>query len=369
MDWICANCGKKIFDRSKIRKGLCLDCYKKIEQPGLTLTELKVNICPICFSYKIKDKWVRPKNNDFEAVLKEAIPVYFERVIITKKTNLEGKVIPHTDAIIQKSKSVFSVPVTIIIEKQQSEGKTELNQFDSEIKINLIVCDNCTKVNRGSYEAVIQIRAKKRKISDGEKKDILNFIDTQLDKTILVDRRRVITKIKENKSGLDIYIVSSKIAKILATGIVNNFGCILKESKKLAGRNKSGKTIYRTAYSLRLPIFRINDIIQDNDRYYLIIGFSKGRVSVLDVSTNTRSMLPLAEAWKTEEIIPREYFSKFIVVAVESDIVDLLNLDNYRTVIVNKPVWKLTEGQEVEGFITDEDKVIIIPRKEQEITQ
>jgi len=60
-----------------------------------------------------------------------------------------------------------------------------------------------------------------------------------------------ISKVKELREGIDIYVGSAKVGKQISKRIVREFGGTFSESAKLVG-HKDGKNQYRISYAVRL---------------------------------------------------------------------------------------------------------------------
>jgi nonsense-mediated mRNA decay protein 3 len=69
--------------------------------------------------------------------------------------------------------------------------------------------------------------------------------------------------------GLDFYLGSSSLGKLVSRALSQAFGGTIKESHKLVGR-KEGKDVYRTTYSVRLSDFRIGDFVRVDKQVFQV---------------------------------------------------------------------------------------------------
>lgn len=361
MDWMCSRCGKKIIRKEDYHSGLCFDCLKASVKPPTIPSEIDITACPICYRYKNRDRWVAPSSDDHNLAVTDMIIDAVGRLISDSREKLDFKVIPRIEEADSSLKSIVTVPVSIILRRELFDDKTVINQLSIKAHIHSGVCGNCSKISRGSYEAIVQIRVKGRKLEKNEADRILGFIDNRIRKISVFGKAQFITKIKETRFGVDLYFSSNNAAKKVSSDVVDEFGCMHKESNKLVGRNKSGKLTYRVVYSLRLPPFRLGDVFRTGGKYYLIENISGGRVYLLDIAQNQETAIPIAEAWRVDTVIPKETFNRFLIVAVEDTIVDLMNIETYETISVDKPAWEVKAGSEVVGFPQENKGFIIIP--------
>jgi nonsense-mediated mRNA decay protein 3 len=113
-----------------------------------------------------------------------------------------------------------------------------------DIKFSDQLCDSCSKINSGYFEAKLQIRG------PGDKLDEALNISRRIieksggDKEFASDVERV-------KNGFDIFIGSNSLAKKMARKIASEFDTERKDSKTLHGE-KDGQRIYRSTYLVRI---------------------------------------------------------------------------------------------------------------------
>ncbi len=361
MDWICSRCGKRIFKREDYHAGFCIDCYMEEHPPPSIPTNLEVSVCPRCSRYKVKDKWIASKLTDFSNIIFEAAYNEISKVLHYGVNIIEVKPIQRLEDVgLQDFES--QIPVTVSISHKDPEGRNIIIQQTAFLTVHRIICPECARSHREAYEAIIQIRAKNRVVDAQEQLKILNYIQGLVQKTRAGLLEHSLTKVKQVHSGVDLYFSSNSLAKKISNYIVSEFGCFHKSSEKISGRDKSGRTRFKVVYSLRLPDFRPGDIIEWNGRNYLLESISGGKAHIIDILTDQKTSIPLAEAWRTTSIIKKESFIKFLIISVEDNTVELMDSKTYEVFTVNKPAWLVKTGMEVYGFISKKGVISLIPR-------
>lgn len=204
MKQICIICGAEVF-----KENLCELHF--IEKNKLFEIPEKVNLkyCTNCGAY-YDNRWVK---DDLENIIKSKI-----------KTN---------NRILRKEVDVKNNYAMFICKgyiKPSKKIKEETKRI--EIKIEKRKCDNCIKLLSGYYQAVFQIRGKR-------KEKILKHL-----MNLLGSNEIILEKIKE---GYDIKFIDKKKASKIS-GLLKGFS--IKKSYKLI-TEKKGKKLYRNYYAIR----------------------------------------------------------------------------------------------------------------------
>jgi nonsense-mediated mRNA decay protein 3 len=195
---------------------------------------MDLNVCPKCNAVKIGSKWY--SQDMFESAI--------HRTVI---------------ANIEKSENITDFDCKLSVEKsyEQCAVKAEINfsigkisatrLLCTKIRLKRISCDMCSKFYGGYYEAIVQIRATRRKLGTDEIIDIENFVDAQLACTKDV----FVSKHEYRDGGIDLYLSDKRFAKALAQKLSKKLGATFKQSAKLHTR-KCGKNVYRMTYLVRI---------------------------------------------------------------------------------------------------------------------
>ena len=114
--------------------------------------------------------------------------------------------------------------------KKQKEESHEI-----KLKVNKIVCPDCSRKFGDYYESILQLR--------GKPDAMMDFLSDKL-----ADRN--IYKVENVKNGIDIYLDDSHVAENMSKLLKKRFNAKVKKSFRLVTR-KQGKDIYRTTFVVR----------------------------------------------------------------------------------------------------------------------
>jgi nonsense-mediated mRNA decay protein 3 len=210
MDMICPKCGAK---NSEIQfmGPFCVNCYEisiKLPKPS----EAKFTKCKRCGKMLFKGEW---QAFDISKVVKN----------LFKKSKGEFDSVDYDP---DRQKLVF---------KAIRGGTEKIVENPFPIEINVNICPDCSRMSGGYFEAIVQLR--------GDNRERLKQYGESLQKRL--KEKTFVTKVDENKDGIDLYIGDSKV--VLKDLNERHIPCVI--SRKLFGK-KEGKLIYRTTYLIRL---------------------------------------------------------------------------------------------------------------------
>jgi len=238
----CILCGKTT---DELIESICVDCYKN-EKSILHLPEkLTGEICKHCHARKSHGKWVEPRYDPEDAIVKAAAEALNDSI----KTDLgEAEVNTSTGAVKKSSDKLFIVPFEVTVRgtkdgvELESTGSTSAN-------IRVGICDDCTRMRGGYFEAVLQVRGEDG-LNKEVKKNVSELIADSLGSSY--GKRAFVSKVEELKEGVDFYFGSAKLARKVSKVFKDKFGATVTESPKLVGR-KNGKDLYRSNIAVRIP--------------------------------------------------------------------------------------------------------------------
>ncbi|MFW9900810.1 MAG: NMD3-related protein [Candidatus Thorarchaeota archaeon] len=279
----CAICGKELVQHDP-HFGMCLSCFLK-EHPLFEVPDrLSINICLDCGSYSKKDVWIEPVNNELFSIIEEAVQKFLLKPKI-EDINFSISIIE--ESFIFSSKDLLkSLDVEILgILKENSNIKH--NQIIS-LNLNHMLCKNCTNLRGGTYFiAIIQLRVKNEEEFDLIKEvleEINNYVETVFEK----DHRHYISKIEDQKYGVDLYLSTNELMNHLIKLLKSRYNFILKRTKKLVGRDsQKGRNLYRQKTLIKFLPVRNKDVIIIGDEYYSVDNIMKNKV-ILRGENNTK---------------------------------------------------------------------------------
>ena len=275
----CPKCGKEDVE---LFKCLCKSCF--IEEFRLISLPDKIEftICVKCGSTLKRGKWKNPGLHEEEIIYHTV----FDAITVDDLVeNLDIGV-----EIITIRGSIFEC---IVHASGSVMGETIKQEYAVEVKKNKTICPDCSKYDSGYYEAVIQLRADERTPSKDEIETIDKIIIARIKKLSEKNMMAYITNRMVLKEGVDYYVGSYKVALNLVNSIKEVFGGVVKESPKIAGRNKStGKDLYRIWISLRLAKFHKGDFIEYEGNLGQITGLNGKRIAFKELdSPQTSSVM------------------------------------------------------------------------------
>ncbi|MBY8981839.1 MAG: hypothetical protein KGD57_02755 [Candidatus Lokiarchaeota archaeon] len=272
----CAICGKEIDDFSP-HFGMCYKCYLE-EHPLFELpNRFSFTVCLDCLNYRKKEEWFESNNREMNQIIKNAI----QRFILknySKKKNIDFKISFYENTSEYSSKNLLK-SINVKVNGTLIENPNINYSQDILIIINYELCKNCVNLRGGLYFlSIIQLRAfNEQKLDFIEKilKEIENFVEN----LFIKEPRHYISKIVDQKNGIDLYLSTNELMKYIISFLRNSYHFILKRSKKLVGRNiQRGKNIFRLKSLIKFLPFEKKDIILINNEKFKIYTILKNKV-------------------------------------------------------------------------------------------
>jgi len=204
---VCPKCGKNS-DESEFFEAFCISCYHfSFRLPKGYVVER----CNRCGRMRLLGEWQQYNHRKIEAHIESKCRGDYKSCVYS----LESR--------------VFS------FEFVKGENKITLKQ-DWEPETRNAICEDCSRLSSGYFEAIIQIRGAHVNVQSKAKKLLA-----------ALQKKTFIPRMEDMHGGLDIYAGSSKaVSAVLAES-----GLKPAVSRKLFGR-KEGKLIYRTTYAIRV---------------------------------------------------------------------------------------------------------------------
>ncbi len=198
---LCPKCGRS--DKEvKFEGNFCIDCYIEMNKPQLP-SKITIYICRECGASRVRS-W-------------------------------EDLDIEESAAQLLKDKKLGKPTVNRMGDYFYIKYPKIDHEFKVRIREKSSLCDQCAKRAAGYYEAIIQLRdsyAKREK-----------FIDKLIR---MLEKATFITKIVEDKKGLDIYVGDKTITR----SILSALKLKPKVTHTLYGV-KDGRRVYRTTFLIR----------------------------------------------------------------------------------------------------------------------
>jgi len=345
---LCVECGR---EKDIFRDGVCLECYLKHHNFSYGPAFIDIPICTHCGALKYKNTWM---NDPLEIVLRRWIKHFFsierelKNVSIEVECDLEKEEIP--------------CEITIIGSIDDIEVREKHNV---SVRLKRTVCDVCSRRFGGYHEAILQLRAYHRRLSDIEKEDLKAFVEEMVyNMQEKGNRKLFITDIGEEHGGLDFYLSDKQSAHAIIKKMQEHFGGELKTSSKNIGV-RDGRRVYRMTYLLRLFPFKKGDFINLNGTLYMVLSFSKNQVHTIELSRWEKYSFTSKDVIDSTLNEGRYTIKEMIVVNQIEDEIQVMDPDNYEIFEIKKPIKRPIKTDTVSIVISD-DRMYILPRNIEE---
>ena len=365
----CYRCGISEREGGPLIEGLCQVCYRK-ENPVLLIgDEINTELCQNCGSYKKRGLWVDPKSYELEELIFE---VAENALLEALENSFSEKIREYEVVSSEKLEEIEDLPVgralvafepldfhiehfpAIIVYQVRVKAKTHELQRELHderktvtVYVRQTVCPRCQKFLGGYFEAILQVRAEDRPLSEEERKAIGKLVEEKVDEIMRKDRMGFIQDTMEKEEGLDFYMGSTSAARKVAQAIRERFGGTISEAYELVGLDRqTSREVYRTSVSVRIPKFRRGDIVVDK----------KGNVYEVERVDGKGLTLRNLENWEGERLdwktVKREQVdtveheeSEAMVTSVMRNEVHMMDMESYETYELERPPMELTEGE------------------------
>ena len=329
----CPICGKPVESLD-----ICPECYAERRNVFEIDDIIELTRCPRCGFFKISGRW---RDVSFEDALLE--------VVISKI-----RVIPEFD--------VERISVTPLTRGEVGKYSITLNgrMDDVELDVEKVVdvrvlsevCWKCSREAGGYYEAIVQIRADNRKVSDEEIETVMEIIERILNKE-RENKKAFVSKIVERKEGIDFYFGDRNIGRKVSRTVIEELGGRIIESKKIHTR-KDGRDVYRFTYAVRLPEYRKGDVVEEDGKICVVTSQRLGKaVSIDGESIRLRNPKLIA---RREEIV------ETVVVGCDDFVVEILHPRTHEVVQVRRPKVNIKPGDTI--FVVErDDSIYVIPKE------
>ena len=175
--------------------------------------------------------------------------------------------------------------------------------YPVEVRFSHGTCDTCGMMSGGYYNAILQIRANNRSLTEYEEEKINTIVIQRTVEAYGKDVKAFITSASKDRYGLDFRIGSERLCRRIADEIERTFLADKKVNYKLVGQ-KGGKDQYRTTILLRLHKFVSGDFIRVATKPCQIQSMNKSGISCYDLTeSSTFTINPKSSKWKGIEFL------------------------------------------------------------------
>lgn len=341
----CVECGK---EGPIYKDGVCANCYIKTNRFTKGPDLIDLSICSHCDSFKVKNTWT---SDLFSDVIRRLVKNTFQISNDLKNIDIE------TECIEKKQGMECRVVISGFLDNKEITEEHKLL-----IRLKKTVCDVCSKKFGGYHEAVIQIRADKRILSEDERHNIRQSIEGLVENMNAKGNRSLfITDIGMEHGGLDFYLSDKGASLAIAKKIQVQYGGEIKQSSKNIGM-KDSKQVYRMTYLLRIPSYTIGDLISIDDSFFYISSITGNKVHLNDLSSWDEKVLDGKELQKASIFGREDLIKEMIIVSQTNQDVQVMDPKSYKMHIIKKPMSVSYKSEKIKVVII-EDKLFLLPEK------
>jgi len=326
--------------------------------------------CKRCGAVKVPGGWRRITER-FSGP--EELAAIQMEIILQDEIKILGK---NVTLSLEETKKLDRVSNILVSASGQSHEDLQFHEeeYPIEIRFNYGTCETCGRMSGGYYEAILQIRADNRQLSDEEKEFLTQKVREMTIARYKSDDKAFVTTIHDDKYGLDFYIGSEHLCRYIADELETQYIAERKENYSLVGEDKAGNRKYRITILIKLPQFSVGDFVSIDDEPCQIVDMGKNALTCFALSKRERfSISPKSAKWKTLEFLaPMSERREFMVVThVYGQPVTLMDSTNYETLEVDEPDFDLevATGETIYGlrfndrfYVLPEQKIINLSR-------
>jgi len=341
----CVECGR---ETEIFKDGLCKKCYLKNNHFTEGPEKIDLPICPHCGAYKYKNTWTSKIQNE---VLIKIIKNVFKISRELKKVDINPVCNDTDDGL--KCRVIIS---GFIDDEEINE------EHDLIVNLKRTVCDVCSKRFGGYHEAIIQVRAESRNLTNEEIDNIVlsveNMVEHQRSKG---NRGLFITDMGREHGGVDFFLSDKTAAQNITKKLFEEYGGEMKTSAKNIGM-KDSKQIYRSTYLLRLPSFQKDDVVKISDSYYYVYSISGKKTHLIDIKNWEDKVFEIKDLQNLKVVGGEELIKEMIVISQKKDEIQLMNQKTYKMITLKKPSKEKMIGERIKIIKIDDD-YFLFPKK------
>lgn len=341
----CPVCGRNVED---LIDGLCAQCASERKPFFHAPDTIDVTRCAHCGRVRQNAAW------------RDAPPSEEELVRRAVESELVVEPTLHAPRIDQEIlwEDPRNAVVAVRLSAQFASHPVERGA-DVRVRLKAGACEECSREYGGYFEAILQLRGSDAVVLKANRERILNFVDQEMARYRSEQRRGAfISRQEDVRGGVDFYVGSNEIARILARSLSERFGADLTESSKLAGR-KDGRDLYRSTLLIRLPPYGPGDFVQYDDRLYKLLSFERKSLVLWDLEARERVRKEPRLAKRLRTVGRAQEERDAVVVSYGRGLLQILDPVTYRT--IDLPAVGDFGTRDTVRVFRHEDRVYLLP--------
>lgn len=349
-------CGEKA-----VVDGLCNNCYDEQHPLMKVSTPIPLLACKKCGSVKIPGGW---KKISIGKMNSEELAEAQMDIVLEQEMKLLYEGLSLTLEEVKKLDRVTHLMATVTGKSHESIPPHD-EQYPIEIRFRYGTCDTCGMKSGGYYEAILQMRADGREISDEEKTEFTKSVTETTVARYKTDDKAFVNLIDDTKHGIDYYIGSEYLARDIADKFESRYIAERKENYKLIGEDKTGKKKYRVTILIRLPRFSVSDFVLVNEQPCQVLAMARNTLTYYNLIRRERfTTNPKNAKWRTITFLaPLTDRREFMIVThVYGQPVQIMDSKSFDISEVEESAFdsEIISGAKIYGIVI-EDQLYLLP--------
>ncbi len=208
-------------------------------------------------------------------------------------------------------------------------------QHSLQVRFEYNTCTTCSMMSGGYHEAVLQIRADGRHLTEAEESEIATLVMDHLEAEYGRDTKAFISKVTRTRHGIDLLVGSEHLCRKIADDLESRYLAMRKENYKVIGQTRGGKDKYRITVLIRLQRFSVGDFVRVMGRPCQVLALGRGGLTCYDLqSHNSFTVSRRSAKWRTVEFIAPASAKRDYMVVSQSygQPIQLMDMVTYETV-------------------------------------
>ena len=338
----CVKCGKE----ERTYDSLCAACYLQSNRFTQLPDHLDLQQCAHCDEYLMDKRWVH-YDDELDAV--------YDHVAAHLMVRKDGMVRDLDIEAREIDRKSYRVHATATVAHEDLEV---VEETETIVRIKRNACPKCNKIQGNYYESIVQVRPTGKRFSDEEREEILRRAMAHIDGASRDSRDAFMAKAMQAHGGYDLYISTIGLGKTLARELVSTYGAEYKESASLQGR-KDGVDIYRVTYLVRLPPYRVRDIVELDGKLYLVHSTGPQTAKLRQLKHGDNHTVGNEHLRDVKVVGTRNDVMEAVVLGEGHRELQLMHPVSFATIEVRKPQGFERTGDTVKVFLHEGEVYII----------
>lgn len=338
----CVRCGKE----GRTYDSLCASCYLQSNRFTQLPDHLNLQQCAHCDEYLMDKRWVH-YDSDLDAV--------YDHVAANLKVRKDAMVRDLEIDAREIDRKSYHVHVMATVAHEDLET---VEESETVVRFKRDACPRCNKIQGNYYESIVQIRPTGKRFSDDEKAEILKRSVSYVETASKESRDAFMAKAVEAHGGYDLYLSTIALGKGLARNLVSIYGAEYKESSSLQGR-KDGVDLYRVTYLVRLPPYRVRDIVEIGGKLYLVQSTGPHSAKLRNLKHGDNLTMTNVDLRNVKVVGTKEDVKEAVVLGEGGRELQLMHPVTFETMDVRKPQGFERKGDTIKVFLHEGELYII----------